>query len=762
MENSYGKQCNLINIKTVIYIAGILVCLFNTTALAQDRPTAPASAINWPRFLSRNDMVWKNKLPDSWDRGIFLGNGCLGTIFWVNEKGAFNFEVSRGDLYDHRNVLAKNTTLYNTERLPNGHFELLLGKDKPKGQMRLDLWNAEATGQIRCDGNDYSISCFTAADRNVIILEVTGDTGQQLQWFPDTARSTRKSPPKGYQPYPVQVLQHIKDITVSVQDMPEDIIYHTDGKGPGQYATAWLKQVNGNKTTYYISMGFSYPGTTAVKEAITLIEKTKRIGARQLQTLHRAWWHQYYPKSFVSVPDAAMESFYWIQMYKMASASRQGGPILDLMGPWFRPTGWPAIWWNLNIQLAYWPFYMANHLEEAEPLARTVWNDRKALAENAAPYQSDSYAIGRATGPDGVCPVGGEVGNLPWTMNNLWMYYRSTMDDAYLQKQLFPLMKGTFNYLKHIVVKQSDDKWTLPKTASPEYTDGVENSSYTLACLKWLARTLIIADSRLKANDPIINDCEELLANIVPYEVDEKTGFMVGKDMHFAKSHRHWSHLFMVYPFHEYSWDNPEQAPLIKRSLEHWTSMPEAFAGYSYLGAASIYEAGGKGDDALGYLHTFLKKAPQANTLYKEGFPVIETPLAFGRTLQEMLMNSFGNVIRVFPGVPSSWKDIAFADLRAEGAFLVSAVRKSGETQFIRIKSLAGEPCHIKTDMTKSIKVAGIDSKLLKDMGNGEIELTLKQGETAVLYTGPAIPDTSIQPVNFIEPKAPWGEKVPQ
>ncbi|WP_147243709.1 glycosyl hydrolase family 95 catalytic domain-containing protein [Pedobacter miscanthi] len=700
-------------------------------------------------------------MPDNWDRGIFLGNGCLGTIFWVNDKGAFNFEVSRGDLYDHRNDIDGKAVLYYNNRLPNGHFELKLGGDKPAGSMRLNLWDAEATGKIKGGGNEYSLRCFTVADRNVIILEVTGDANHEIKWVPDTAKSTRKNPPKGYLPYPAQIIKHQGDISVSIQEMPSDNQYNTSGLLEGQYATAWSKQVQGNKTTYYISMGLSYSGRTADAEAVNLIRKAKKSGISVLQDVHRKWWHDYYPKSFISVPDGAMESFYWIQMYKMGSASRKGGPILDLMGPWFRPTVWPAIWWNLNIQLAYWPFYMSNHLDEAEPLARTVWDDRYNLGKNAIPYQSDSYAIGRATGPNGRTLVGSEVGNLPWVMHNLWMYYRSTMDDRYLKEQLFPLMKGSFNYLRHILIVAPDGALSLPKTASPEYTDGVENSNYTLACLRWLANTLIIADDRLKLNDPIVKDCRQTLDRLTPYEIEDKTGFMVGKNMPFVKSHRHWSHLFMIYPFHEYTWNNPTHAPLIKKSLENWISMPEAFAGYSWLGAASILEAGGRGDEALGFLRTFLKKSPQANTLYREGSPVIETPLAYGRTLQEMLMTSYGDTIRVFPGAPSVWENISFADLRAEGAFLVSARRKAGKTAFIVIESLKGEPCIIKTGFQEPVKATNTKPGTIVDLGKGTVRITLKKGEHILLYTGEHIPDTDIRPVELTGQQVSWGERKP-
>jgi len=54
--------------------------------------------------------------------------------------------------------------------------------------------------------------------------------------------------------------------------------------------------------------------------------------------------------------------------------------------------------------------------------------------------------------------------------------------------------------------------------------------------------------------------------------------------------------------------------------------------------------------------------------------------------------------IRIFPALPNQWDDIEFHNLRTEGAFLVSAKRSQGKTQWVKIKSLAGEPCKIKID----------------------------------------------------------------
>ena len=112
-----------------------------------------------------------------------------------------------------------------------------------------------------------------------------------------------------------------------------------------------------------------------------------------------------------------------------------------------------------------------------------------------------------------------------------------------------------------------------------------------------------------------------------------------------------------------------------------------------------------------------------------------------------MILQSWGDTIRVFPAAPDAWPDITFHDLRAQGAFLVSAVRKKGATRWIGIKSLAGEPCRIKPNMTGPIHVSGSRSLHLKDLGGGVYTLDLKKGEQAFFFTSDHLPDTIIHPV---------------
>jgi len=65
----------------------------------------------------------------------------------------------------------------------------------------------------------------------------------------------------------------------------------------------------------------------------------------------------------------------------------------------------------------------------------------------------------------------------------------------------------------------------------------------------------------------------------------------------------------------------------------------------------------------------------------------LEGNFAFAAAVQEMLLQSYDGVLRVFPAVPTDWKDVSFENLRAEGAVLVSARMEQGRV--VRISMTA-------------------------------------------------------------------------
>ena len=510
----------------------------------------------------------------------------------------------------------------------------------------------------------------------------------------------------------------------------------------------------------YASIGYRAPTTgknDARADAVQAVRTAVSTGFAPLLASHRAWWQRFWPQSFVAIPDGRLESFYWLQFYKMASATRPDRPALDLMGPWWRTSPWNRIWWNLNIQLAYWPQLTGNRLELGESLAQLLDNNAANLAANAKEFSADSAAIGRTSGYDCKGAVGTELCNLPWTVHNYWLHYRYQMDEAMLRTRIFPLLKRSITYYLHLLKEGPDGKLHLTSGLSPEYPDQPTpnpDCNIDLALLRWGLQTLIETNQRLALADPAAARWQETLAKLVPYPQDEH-GLRISASVPFAKSHRHYSHLLMVYPLYIMTPEQPENRELVVKSLKHWMSMPKALEGYSYTGASSISSLLGEGDESLRYLNRLLDTKIPPNTLYYEAGPCIETPLSAAASLNDMLLSSWGDRIRVFPGIPAAWKNVAFHDLRTEGAFLVSAARRDGATAWVRIRSLAGAPCRIRPGLTGEVRC----TVAMKAAGDGAYDLTLAKGEEAILYTGAQVPECRVAPVAVVgaDPRPVYG-----
>jgi alpha-L-fucosidase 2 len=215
----------------------------------------------------------------------------------------------------------------------------------------------------------------------------------------------------------------------------------------------------------------------------------------------------------------------------------------------------------------------------------------------------------------------------------------------------------------------------------------------------------------------------------------------------------------MFYPIYDMNWDQLENRPLIKRSLDQWKGNDAAWRGYSYTGSGSIYAMMGEGDSTWKLLNEMMKGrfSIKPNTMYLEAGPVIETPLSAVTTLNEMLLQSWGGIIRVFPAIPVSWKEAAFDKLLAKGAFEVSSLRKDGKTQYIKIKSLAGQPCQVKTGWTEQVKAMGNRKYVLTKKENGIISVNLKKGEEVILYSGKKPTTFTISEASSDHHKNFWG-----
>jgi alpha-L-fucosidase 2 len=734
-----------------------------------ESPSLIHENVHWARFLADADLVWQ-RMPQAWFEGPFLGNGFLGSgIYAQPGGGAVRFNVQHSEVQDHRPEFG---SLFGLARLPIGHLTL-----EPAGAItgvdwRLDLWNAELRGTITTAAGSLEIRVLVHNFRSVLAVEVTptdGEHGFRWAFHPEVAISPRadpvwgRQPPAGYGANPPPTVSRHGDLELITQPL----------LAGGQHATAWQEVRRGRRRTLYAAVAWSHPAATASDAAVSLVREAAAVPRAEFLDDHRFWWHEYYRRSFVSLPDQRMQSFYWIQLYKIASAARRDAPPMATCGPWLEPTPWPATWWNLNVQLEYWMIHGSNHLE-LDAVTRALSQFRQNLIDQVEPpYRADSAGIPRTTdmalvnaagiGTSGF-PVGipgrttpvPEVGNLTWALHNVWLSYRHTMDTRILRDIVFPLLRRAINYYLHFLAPGADGRLHLPFTFSPEYGVNAADCNYDLALIRWGCATLLDSAALLGIDDPLAPRWREVLTTLVPYPIDAN-GFMIGADVPFAKSHRHYSHLLMIYPLYEITGE--AHLDLIDRSLRHWISFEGALQGYSFTGAASISAALHRGDDARFYLSELLRRFVQPNTMYKESGPVIETPLSAAQSMHDMLCQSWGEVIRVFPAVPAAWQDLTVHNFRTQGAFLLSAVRRSGRTDFVRLSSLAGAPCVLRTDLPGPLTVRSSWGRRVpwRVRPNGDLEIGVRQGEEVVVHTEGRRPDLRVEPVVPAAPAPPWG-----
>jgi len=725
----------------------------------------------WQRFLADADLIWK-RMPATWFEGPYLGNGFLGSgIYAEPGRNAVRFNVQHSEVQDHRPQFG---SLFGLARLPIGYFTL-----EPHGAItaidwRLDIWNAELTGTITTTAGSLRLRAFVHTSLHVLVVAVVPTDGEEaFRWVfhPAEAISPRvdprfgRPPPSGYTGNPPPTVARHGQTEVITQPL----------LAGGEHVTAWTEVPRGTSRTLYATVAWSHPAKTSVARALDTLRTVAPHAAHLLVLDHQDWWHRFYRKSFLSIPDARLQNFYWIQLYKFASAARKQAPVMATCGPWLESTPWPATWWNLNVQLEYWLLHGSNHLE-MDAVTRALDQFRHNLVDQVrADLRDDSAGIPRTTdmtllngdgsgtsgyavGIPGQASPTPEVGNLTWALHNVWLSYRHTMDERILRDVLFPLLRRAINYYRHFLFRGADGRLHLPFTFSPEYGDNAPDCNYDLSLIKWGCTTLIDSARLLRIDDPLLGAWQDIVTTLVDYPVNAN-GFMIGAGVPFAKSHRHYSHLMMIYPLYEITGEQPQSRELIEKSLRHWHSFPGALQGYSFTGGASIWAQLGRGDDANAYLQQLLNRFIRPNTMYQESGPVIETPLSASQSIHDMLCQSWGGVIRLFPAVPAAWPDVTLHNFRTQGAFLISAARRRGSTEFVRISSEAGAPCRVRTGIPGPLVVRDRvgAQPVWRELPNGDLEIELRRGQEVIVHARDSQPDLTIAPVPVALPAPPWG-----
>ncbi len=456
-------------------------------------------------------------------------------------------------------------------------------------------------------------------------------------------------------------------------------------------------------------------------------------------------------------PSALYEKLWKYARYLFLSGTAKGSNPFSLYGIWF---GDYALCWsqnvlNENIELIYehtlcgglaerlreFIHYFYKMIPEAQELASKVYGCRGIYLPA---YTHPETIDGKNTlelSPS-VPVISGWISAAGWVSLYFYKYYKYTHDVELLNHEILPFMLEAARFYADYAVLDATGKVKLYPSVSPENTPGnlmppqfkenfdhvcpiSENATMDIAIMKSLIKNLL---ELLDAPECLmIVDRDELSAL---RKLREKfPDYMVNSDGAVKEwtserlsdfyMHRHFSHLFPVFPGNEITLESdPKLFKAFRRAIE--LRPHGAQSGWSFSHVASIWARFGDGEKALENLDLLIKGCLLDNffTLHNDWrhmgasvemtlSPVqLDALMGLSGALQEMLLFYSDGNIRLLPSCPKRFRIVKASGLRIpEGSVSFSA-----DSEKVDVEIILESACKVNVScgkLTKSLKNTG-------------------------------------------------------
>ncbi|MDR1561829.1 MAG: hypothetical protein LBS54_01910 [Dysgonamonadaceae bacterium] len=475
---------------------------------------------------------------------------------------------------------------------------------------------------------------------------------------------------------------------------------------------------------------------------LTATEKVNNVTGKDylnvLKKQHREWWHDYWAKSWVSIPDSAIERLYYLSLYGTASCCRDKDFPPGLLGTWVtkEQPAWMADYHlNYNFQAPFYALYSANRTEQAEPFYSPIL----AFMERGKYYSEKISGI-----PDGVIyPVGigplgiettrwsdameqavpswrksnniqyggmfwGQKSNASYCVVNMAFHFYRTFDEEFTNK-VYPFVKACATFWENYV-KWETGRYVIYNDAIHEGTTLEDfNPILSLGFVRQTMQTALDMSELLGKDADRRDKWTHIRDNIAESPLMERDGKTVFRlsERGFDLCDGNSLALQHIYPGEQVGLGSPPKTLEIARNTIKYKNFLDGNASNSIFPTA--VRIGLDPDTITEHLNRY------AAHTFTNGFQLdnphgVENWSTVPNTINEMLCMGHQGITRLFP-VWSRKKDAQFHNIRTVGAFLISASLTAGEVNKVSVFSEKGKTLNMLNPWSgRKVRVTSVDS----------------------------------------------------
>jgi alpha-L-fucosidase 2 len=715
-----------------------------------------------------------DSLAKRWDEGIPLGNGWLGVLIWQKEE-KLRLSLDRVDLWDDRPMpeIDKIKFKWIAEMVEARHYDTVqkLGDEPyekyaaptriPAAALEFDL---NGLGKVESNVLDISNGLSTIKFSNGVVFNNYVHATNPVGYFGFEGVTSPKPVlkiPNYNSGSPGKLNNSVEGSSLERLGYAKGIVT-TTGNSIRYHQPTWNNHYYEVLVKWYAPGGNRIIGQWTITQDKPAMLKDPDFKMKEPTgwPTHASWWQDYWNRSAIDIPDSLLEKQYYLEMYKFACVARSNTPPISLQGIWTADNGNLPPWkgdfhHDLNTQLSYWPGYASNHLDLTAGYTNWLWkvkDENKRWTKDC--FEIDGLNVPGVTTISGK-PMGGWIQysmsptTVAWICQHFYWQWRYSMDRQFLETRAKPYILDAANFLDKLT--KGETKRHLILSSSPEYNNNSigawfsEFTNYDLALTKALfefAGTVNFFSGNEKSGKHWLSAKREL-----PEWTVNETGLAVAPGQNLDESHRHHSPYMAIYPLCLLNVDDSTGEIIIERSLKHIGEKgTRQWCGYSFSWMACIYARARMGEKAAEQLRIFANNFCSSNSFHLNGDQkggqyssftyrpfTLEGNFAFAQGIHEMLLQTRGQTIELFPAVPSNWKNISFKTLRTEGAFLIIAKMTGGVVDEIVIRSEQGGKLQLKSPF-KTFFITNLQKKYALE--HGEFVIQMKKGEVITIRNG--------------------------